>query len=318
VNRVELQAIRAYAMPVSFSLQYVNYSNITLKAGGPAEEDVPASGEDIEAKINAAVLRIPECGECQSCLDDSSRKLCDKRKEAREELIRIETKRIKESRAKGGKSKKRKSPSKSPKPKATTAAPSSNKRKMMKKASGVLAPRVTSQGNKRMAIPDELFPEFCRRIGAHGTGQRMKLINTFVEESPDISVRQVTMKFSDITTRTLPSWMPPPEKKSGRSFVFYLRARFYHLLPENERPNDWERLAEEDEALWKQEQLDNKKETAHKEEKIKVLMDDSTTKSQTSEVDSVSDIVVEAEVVDDGAEDGDEKQPAKKRKANDD
>jgi hypothetical protein len=297
----------------------VNYSNITLKAGGPAEEDVPASGEDIEAKINAGVLRVPECGECKPCLDDSSRKLCDKRMEARKELIRIETKRMKESRAKGGKSKKRKAPSKSPKPKATTApAPSSNKQKMMKKASGVLAPRVTSQGNKRMSIPDELFPDFCRRIGAYGTGERMKLINTFVEEHPDISVRQVTLKFSDITMRTVPSWIPPPEKKSGRSFVFYLRPRFYHLLPENDRPNDWERLAEEDDVLWKQEQMEKKKEKEHKEEKIKVLMDDSTTKSQTSGVDSVSDIAVEAEVVDDGTEDGDDVHPAKKRKASDD
>lgn len=293
----------------------MNYSHITLKAGGPAEDDAPASGEDIEAKINAAVLRVPECGECQSCLDDSSRKLCAKRMKARAELIQIEMKRMKESRAKGGKgSKKRKPSSKSAKPKTTTAP--TGKKKMMKKANGVLAPRVTSQGNKRMSIPDELLPEFCRRIGAHGTGERMKLINTFVEEHPDISVRQVTMKFSDITTRTLPSWVPPPEKKSGRSFVFYLRARFYHLLLENERPNDWEKLAEEDEALWKQEQLEKKKEEEQKEEKIKVLMEDSTAKSQTSEVESVSDMVVEAELIDDDAENGDEKPPAKKRKAN--
>jgi hypothetical protein len=297
----------------------VNYSHITLKAGGPSEEDAPASGEDIEAKINAAVLRVPECGECQPCQDNSSRKLCAKRMKARMELIQIEMKRMKESRAKGGKgSKKRKSPAKSPaksvKPKVTTAPTA--KKKMMKKANGVLAPRVTSQGNKRMSIPDELLPDFCRRIGANGTGERMKLINTFVEEYPDISVRQVTMKFSDITSKTLPSWIPPPEKKSGRSFMFYLRARFYHLLPENERPNDWEKLAEEDELLWKQEQLEKKKEKEQKEEKIKVLMEDSTAKSQISEIDSVSDIVVEAELVDDGAENEDEKPPAKKRKVN--
>jgi hypothetical protein len=297
----------------------VNYSHITLKAGGPSEEDAPASGEDIEAKINAAVLRVPECGECEPCQDNSSRKLCAKRMKARMELIQIEMKRMKESRAKGGKgSKKRKSPAKSPaksvKPKVATAPTA--KKKMMKKANGVLAPRVTSQGNKRMSIPDELLPDFCRRIGANGTGERMKLINTFVEEYPDISVRQVTMKFSDITTKTLPSWIPPPEKKSGRSFMFYLRARHYHLLPENERPNDWEKLAEEDELLWKQEQLEKKKEKEQKEEKIKVLMEDSTAKSQISEIDSVSDIVVEAELVDDGAENEDEKPPAKKRKVN--
>jgi len=48
--------------------QYVNYSHITLKAGGPRaglNKSGNGYGVDLEAKINAAVLAIPECGECK-------------------------------------------------------------------------------------------------------------------------------------------------------------------------------------------------------------------------------------------------------------
>jgi len=262
--------------------QYVNYSNITLKEGGKRDDVLIASGEDVEAKINAEILSVPECGECQSCLDDSCHKLCEDRMDKREELIKHEMKRL----AKGGgkkSSKKRKHDAiKTPKPKPTKSL--TGKKKMVKKANGMLAPRVTSLGNKRMAIPDELFPDFCRRIGAHGTGERMKLINTFVDEHPAISVRQVTIKFSEVTTRTMPSWMPVPEKK-GRAFMFYLRGRFYHLLPENERPENWQKYAEEDEALYKEEKLKKEKDKKQKDQKMKVMIDEAKS-APTSEAES--------------------------------
>ena len=204
----------------------------------------------------------------------------------REELFQREMKRL----AKGGgkkTSKKRKhdATKTSNKPKATKGL-TPGKRKMVKKANGVLAPRVTSLGNKRMSIPDELFPDFCRRIGADGTGERMKLINAFVDEHPAISVRQVTIKFSEVTTRTMPSWMPVPEKK-GRAFVFYLRPRYYHLLPENERPENWQKYAEEDEVLYKQEQLEKEKEKEQKDQKMKVMMEAKS--APTSEAESAMD-----------------------------
>jgi len=50
--------------------QYVNYSHITLKAGGPRaalNKSGKGYGVDLEAKINTAVLAIPECGECKVC-----------------------------------------------------------------------------------------------------------------------------------------------------------------------------------------------------------------------------------------------------------
>lgn len=126
------------------------------------------------------------------------------------------------------------------------------KKLMMKKPDGQLKVRVTSQGNKRMTIPDELFPEFCRRIAAGGTSERLRLINQFVEDHPTISARQVTIKFADVTTRDRPGCIltePPKQKGGGRAFYFYLRPRYYKYLPDDERPDDWERYAEADETL---------------------------------------------------------------------
>lgn len=291
-----------------FVRQYVNYSNVTLKEGGKQDDVLISSGEDIEAKINAQVLSVPECGECQSCLDDSCHKLCESRMEKREELIERERKRLAKGGGKKGKKRKHDVSKSKPKLKSTKIA-TGGKKKMMKKANGVMAPRVTSQGNKRMSIPDALFPEFCRRIGAHGTGERMKLINAFVEEHPSISVRQVTIKFSEITTRTMPSWMPVPEKK-GRAFMFYLRGRFYHLLPEDERPENWQKYAEEDEALFKQEQLQKEKEKKQKDQKMKVMMEEAKS-AQNSEAEDAG--VVEAEPVEDG-DDSDGEHLKKKQK----
>lgn len=65
--------------------QYVNYTHITLKAGGPRaglNRSGNGYGVDLEARINTAVLAIPECGECKFCLDPNvtTRKLCAKRR----------------------------------------------------------------------------------------------------------------------------------------------------------------------------------------------------------------------------------------------
>lgn len=49
---------------------YVNYSHISLKAGGPKaglNKSGSGYGVDLEARINTAVLAIPECGECKVC-----------------------------------------------------------------------------------------------------------------------------------------------------------------------------------------------------------------------------------------------------------
>lgn len=112
-------------------------------------------------------------------------------------------------------------------------------------------PRIQSQGNVPMSISDEAFPDFCRRIGPYGT-ERMKLINEFAEDYPDTSVRQITLKFSEITCRDPPACIDMSNKKP-RPFVFYLRPRFYkHLRPED-RPGGWEIYAEEDDILWEAE-----------------------------------------------------------------
>ena len=40
-----------------------------------------------------------------------------------------------------------------------------------------------------MAVPEEVLPELCRRIGANGTHERLKLINEFVKDHPMTSIR---------------------------------------------------------------------------------------------------------------------------------
>lgn len=257
--------------------QYVNYSNITLKAGGPVttakDERTGLTIEDsiaIEAKVNEEVLKVPPCRQCINCTS-SNTKLCLRRLDIRNKTIEKETKRIAERGSPKKKSKKRKTSEQSPprpKPEATAKTPSStgsgtSKTKlMMKNADGQLRPRVTSQGNKRMTIPDELFPEFCRRISAAGTWERQKLVNDFVAEHPTISMRQVALKLAEITTRERPVCVEEPAGKVGRAVTFYLRPRYYKYLPEAERPPEWERFAALDEELWAQQKL--KKETEGK------------------------------------------------------
>jgi hypothetical protein len=254
------------------SSKYVNYSSITLKNVGPAAgakdaQPVTLENGQVEATINKAVLRVPECGQCGNCTDKGQiRKLCEKRLHERNLLVAAETTRILEIEGKSTdkkKSKKHKlesttSVSPPPKKMKMSPGPKSKGPKLMKKADGQLKPRVTSQGNKRMAIPVELFPDFCGRISAEGTGERMKLINQFADEHPTISVRQVTIRLGEITTRELPACVKPPEKKNGRAFMFYLRPRFYKYLSADERPEEWEKYAAEDEAKHQEERANRK------------------------------------------------------------
>ena len=258
--------------------QYVNYSNITLKAlaaddGTPPELD---NGE-IEARINLPILSVPECGQCPNCTEKSSvPKLCEKRMEIRKRLIAEEMAKVLADKGKKGKKRKHDKVTLFPnpkKPKVTPSIPSSvpssdgpkkKVTKMMTTANGQVKPRITSQGNKRMSIPEEHFPEFCRRISANGTGQRMNLINKFSEENPTVSVRQVTIRFGEVTTKDRPACIKPVEnkdreKKVGRAFTFYLRPRFYKYLPPDERPENWETFAEMDEKAWKEEESNRKR-----------------------------------------------------------
>jgi SLIDE len=266
--------------------QYVNYSNISLsvkgKTTGTEKVLVPA---DIEERVNAAVLRVPECGVCASCTEKTSRrKLCRDRLEVRENFITAATKKPNIAEADKPKkvSKKRKAeptlsakkappkaPSKAATPPPPPPPPSNNKNMIIKPTNGKLKHRVTSNGNKRMAIPDDLFPEFCRRIGAHGTGERNVIINQFVEDHPTISIRQVSIKMSEATTKDRPPWIPEPGKRGGRAFMFYLRPRHYEHLPATERPEGWEALAAADERKWQEEQVKAAAAKMEKDEKMK-------------------------------------------------
>ena len=262
---------------------------------------------EIETRINKAVLRVPECGQCRNCVGKGPmRKLCENRMAVRKKLVAQETKAIEKEYKADKKSGKKRKPEQSEfkAPRKPKSAPGTKKKvtKMMKISNGQLKPRVTSQGNKRMSIPDEVFPDFCRRIGAKGTGERMKLINDFAAEHPTVSVRQVTLRLGEITTKELPAGIEAPEKSGGRgrAFMFYLRPRFYKHLPPEDLPENWEKYAEEDERKWQLEQSAKKAAKAEKAEKAE---------SVTSDRASVSPSVVD----DDGEETEDEGEPAVKR-----
>uniref|UniRef100_A0A7S3DQ23 Uncharacterized protein n=1 Tax=Entomoneis paludosa TaxID=265537 RepID=A0A7S3DQ23_9STRA len=253
--------------------QYVNYSSIGLKpTGNAATKDEKGAatlkqGVALEARINDAVLKVRPCRQCSNCTG-SNTKLCVNRLDVRNRLLAAEEKKRPPVEPKKEEPKKKivKKRKLEPSPKKTlsaaaksaaaaAAALSAKKRKsqlMMVKSDGQLKVRVTSQGNKRMSIPDELFPEFCRRISAEGTSERQNLINRFIEENPTISNRQVTMKMAEVTTRTRPACVPTPQKKCSR-FMIFLRPAFYKYLPEEERPENWEAYAAEDEKLYEEE-----------------------------------------------------------------
>jgi len=282
--------------------QYVNLSSITLKAGGAAcskDEKIGQSIEDgveIERIINPMVLKIPACKQCQNCL--SGTRLCVKRLEEREkQLVNVGLNFAKYGKSKQSKKRKAESASatkKSASPKTPNAENPKKKKKMMKQPDGQLKVRVTSQGNKKMTIPDHLFPEFCRRIG-QGTGNRVQVIQHFVDDYPTISARQVTMRFSEICTKSKPdcvaSEQTPKKKKMGRTFMFYLRPCFYKHLDESQRPPEWEKYAAEDEVLWEQEQVQGKQ-PAKSPSKEK--------QSQESDLETLTQ--AEATVVDSAAE----------------
>jgi len=298
--------------------QYVNYSSITLKAGGPhtvGDDGTPPAldvekGVLVEGRINQDVLKVPECGQCRYCLEPGwARKLCMDRLLVRKKLIKIALEdpniaRLARAKRKlasieGTKEKevmnkfmyagKKKGPK--PKTRDSTGSVASGGSKKSTKLFGEGAARSNSLGNKRMAVPEELLPDLCRRIGAQGTNKRMQVITEFARDNPSTSIRQVTFKFSELVTRDLPPCVPAPEKRAGRAISFFLRPRFYFYLPPEERPSDWEKYAKIDERAWQEECEASVKLKFAKKQQVKELMEEATVKSQFSEEgDSMLDI----------------------------
>jgi len=250
--------------------QYVNYSHITLKAGGPRaalNRSGRGYGVDLEERINKACLAIPECGECKFCLDPMTRKICANRRRIRrdmieEEMIHVPMQRPTYEEIKAMKPSQVYKPAKDRKKPGRKKGWSDGMGKSpdRKRAKGI------SKGNKAMSMPDSLLPEFAALIGANGSNQRVEIINGFARNHQSVSARQVTMKFQEVATKDRPACIPPPEKTKGkgRSVTFYLRPRFYHLLPEEDRPDGWEEAAKEDEVLYKKQCDDAAKAKAEK------------------------------------------------------
>mmetsp|Transcript_33308 Transcript_33308/g.76881 ORF Transcript_33308/g.76881 Transcript_33308/m.76881 type:complete len:719 (+) Transcript_33308:2029-4185(+) len=263
--------------------QYVNYSNITLKEGGRALAQNPGA-LDLEARINAKILRVPACGECEACRNAVRKtgqshsivnKLCEKRMEVRSDLIAQEAPLVLSNidditncyAADGDTN-------------MNGSYDDDSQKGEKKRYFG--ENRGNPLGNKRMAVPDELLPELCSLITAFGTNRRNHIINDFARSHPSSSNRQVTKKFAELSTKIRPSCVPEPAVKGGRAIMFYLRPRFYKLLNQADRPENWKQAAEEDEILWRKEQREIK--DALTKTNIVSSIEDVASKSQTSEV----------------------------------
>lgn len=261
--------------------QYVNYSHITLKAGGPRaglNRSGNGYGVDLEARINAHALAIPECGECKFCLDPNTRKMCAKRRDVRRDLIEEEMIRVPVQQPIEAEAKISKPSSSTYKPVKERKKPGRKKgwNKAIESSPGYTKPKGASKGSIPMSLPERLLPEFCRRITANGTNQRMDVINGFTKDHPETSARQATIKFTELTTKDKPSCVPPPPKKigKGRSITFYVRPRYYHMLPEEERPSGWEESAQADESLWQEEREAKANAKAASDQKMRAMVAD--------------------------------------------
>lgn len=157
--------------------QYVNYSNITLKAGGSANNEsrtgssAVAKYVTLESKINPLVLKVPVCGVCPQCTSAST-KLCERRLEVREKLVKESVDK------KGGEAPKKKAKKRKAEPqKKGAAAPStkgSGPPKKKKKTSSSPAgakddksksSRPANNGNRKMFVPEEVSL-FCILLGS--------------------------------------------------------------------------------------------------------------------------------------------------------
>lgn len=278
--------------------QYVNYSHITLKAGGPRaglNKLGKGYGVDLEERINKAVLAVPECGECKFCLDPTTKKICAKRRAVRRDLIEEEMIRVPTQKPTMEEMKKMKPSSRTVykhKPVGERKKPGRKKgwSSAMDKSPDYKKPKGASKGSVVMSLPDRLLPEFCSLITANGTNQRNEVINSFTRNHPATSARQGMVKFTEVTTKHRPACISAPEntKGKGRALTFYLRPRFYHMLPEADRPIGWEEAAAADEVLWQQEVENNAKAKDEKEKKIKTMKGDKANGTEESDGDSIS------------------------------
>ncbi|KAL7522328.1 hypothetical protein ACHAWX_007021 [Stephanocyclus meneghinianus] len=242
--------------------QGINYSHITLKAGGPRaalNKSGAGYGVDLEARINSSVLAIPECGECKYCLNPSGPMLCANRRSVRQEMIEEEMLRLPAPKPLSydeclidaeNLPKERKKPGRRKGWKQAVAESSSIWGASSTSTKSVKGP---GKGSIPQLIPDALIPELCRRITANGTRMRDDIIKQFTKDHPEASIRQCLIKFMELTTKYKPDCVPEPEKVAGRAWIYFLRPRFYHFLDEENRPDGWEAAAEEDEANYAKE-----------------------------------------------------------------
>ena len=157
--------------------------------------------------------------------------------------------------------------------------------------------------------PGNVLNYLWKGTGIHNAWLKVvEVIQDFSKEHPAVSIRQVTFKFTDITTKDRPACVPEAEKPKGkgRAFIFYLRPRFYNLLPEDERPKNWEPCAQEDELLYQEEKKKFKEEKAKKDKSMKDMMDKtmSTQAEESSIATGTSQDLLDGKIMSQDDDDG--------------
>ncbi len=300
-----------------------HYSFVTFLPRAGLNKSGNGYGVDLEARINAAVLAIPLCGECKVmilcytiflpkctciinkvifllhryykfCLEPELRKLCSKRREVRRDLIEEEMIRVPAQ-------KQIVPDTNAPKPSTNNCKSVGERKKpgrkkgwnkIIESSPSYIKPKGASKGSTPMAMPDHLLPVFARLISANGTSQRMDVINGFIKDHPETSARQATIKFTELTTKDKPSCITMPDKKTGkgRQVTFYVRPRYYHMLPDEERPTGWEEAAKADEVLYVAEREAKAKARAERDQKMRSLMTDKGAESDDGTQNSNSEM----------------------------
>lgn len=245
--------------------QYVNYSNITLKAGGSANNESRTGASSVtkyvnlEAKINPLVLQVPVCGVCQSCTTNSNI-LCEKRLAVREKLVREATDK------KGGEPSKKKAKKRKAEPKPSTQSTKGNATtksqtppKKKKKTSTQQAATKDSKpkvhnGNRKMFVPEQvtlischivmISPPLCSLVGPRNCSPYISLWNQRTQRfGPEVhrrSPNHIDTASSNEVFRVVHT--PPPrmyprfQGQENRSSVHVLFTAMLLQAPSRGRP----------------------------------------------------------------------------------
>ena len=108
---------------------------------------------------------------------------------------------------------------------------------------------------KTLRVTQEHWGELAIAIGPGGTNHRKEIISAFYANHTETSERQINELYGSMVVRQKPECIPPHEKPSNNKQMWhYLRPHFYSLIPEDQRPPNYEELAAADKLVYEAEE----------------------------------------------------------------